>query len=64
MTKAQILEREQAGLHMPYSFTGVWKGSHYYRGRLWLGPTNRVGQRRGKAIASWIQGGVETVVLT
>ena len=28
----------------PNRFTGKWRGQHYYKGRIWDGPTNAVGQ--------------------
>jgi hypothetical protein len=29
---------------MPNRFTGNFRGQHYYKGRVWEGPTNAVGQ--------------------
>lgn len=47
MTKLDIERMEILGLPMPNRFTGKWNGQHFYKGRRWYGPTNRVGQKRG-----------------
>ena len=31
----------------PNQFTGLWKGTYYYKGQVWAGPTNAIGCRRG-----------------
>ena len=46
MTKAELAARHAAGLPRPNGFTGVWGGVHYYKGKVWEGPTNEVGRGR------------------
>jgi hypothetical protein len=44
MSKAQLLRLRADGMPRPNAFTGVWGGVHYYKGKVWEGPTNRVGE--------------------
>lgn len=44
LTKKEIESLREAGMPRPNGFTGVWGGVHYYKGKVWLGPTCSVGQ--------------------
>lgn len=45
LTRAQVAELERIGAPNPPGFTGLRSGVHYYLGRKWEGPTNRMGAR-------------------
>jgi hypothetical protein len=41
MTRAEI----EALPALPPRFTGLWRGTYYYRGAVWMGPRNTIGRR-------------------
>jgi hypothetical protein len=45
LTRAEIAELDRTSAPNPPGFTGMRAGVHFYLGRRWDGPTNRVGAR-------------------